>query len=117
MMKCDKCGAPVKFREQHPIGLAPRYDESDAAAKKFRELLEMMKTDENDVKNALCIIINNVLLSEKALNKTEILLTELIEAAKPFTSGYIVDETSSTVPMMETLKSVISKVEKYLSLP
>ena len=28
-MKCDKCGAPVKYREQHQIGLAPRYDDSE----------------------------------------------------------------------------------------
>ena len=25
-MKCDKCGAPVKYREQHQIGLAPVFD-------------------------------------------------------------------------------------------
>ena len=25
-MKCDKCGAPVKYREQHSIGLSPVFD-------------------------------------------------------------------------------------------
>ena len=25
-MKCDKCGAPVTYREHHPIGLPARYD-------------------------------------------------------------------------------------------
>ena len=35
------------------------------------------------------------------------ILRELIDAAKPFTSGDVVDETSGTIPLMERLEDAI----------
>ncbi len=44
----------------------------------------------------------------------EELLRELIEAARPFTSGDTVTETSGTIPLMEALEDVIEKAEAWL---
>lgn len=38
----------------------------------------------------------------------------LIAAAKPFTDGNIVDETSGTIPLMEELRKAIEAAEKAI---
>ena len=58
--------------------------------------------------------INNVKVYPRALSQAEILLTELISDAKPFTSGDTVDETGGTILLMEQLQETIDKIEKYL---
>lgn len=40
------------------------------------------------------------------------ILRELIEAARPFTSGDTVDETSGTIPKMDRLEQAIDDAEK-----
>ena len=45
----------------------------------------------------------------------EKILRELIEAARPFTSGNTVDETSGTIPLMERLSEAIRNAEKALN--
>jgi hypothetical protein len=42
-------------------------------------------------------------------------LQELIEAAKPFTSGDVVDETTGTIPLMTVLQAAIDAAETALS--
>lgn len=42
------------------------------------------------------------------------LLRELIESARPFTSGDTVDETCGTIPLMARLKKAIEAAEKKL---
>ncbi len=42
----------------------------------------------------------------------EAILIELIDAAKPFTSGDIVDETTGTIPLMERLERAIDEAEE-----
>jgi hypothetical protein len=41
-------------------------------------------------------------------------IKELIEAAKPFLSGYTVDETTGTFPLMERLEEAIDAVEEEM---
>ncbi len=41
-------------------------------------------------------------------------IKELIEAAKPFLSGDVVDETSGTIPLMDRLENAIDAVEEEL---
>ena len=41
-------------------------------------------------------------------------IKRLIEAAKPFTNGNIVDETSKTIPLMEELEKAIEAAQKAL---
>lgn len=41
-------------------------------------------------------------------------LKELIDAARPFTSGDIVDELCATVPLMERLESAIKAAEEVI---
>lgn len=40
-MNCDKCGAPVTYRENHPIGLPPRYDMSEQLKAKDERIKEL----------------------------------------------------------------------------
>jgi hypothetical protein len=42
------------------------------------------------------------------------ILAALIAAAKPFTSGDVVDETSGTIPLMEALQKAIDAAEKAI---
>ena len=42
------------------------------------------------------------------------LIRGLILAAKPFLSGDVVDETSGTIPLMETLEDAIESMEAIL---
>jgi hypothetical protein len=42
-------------------------------------------------------------------------LRQLIEAAKPFTSGDVVTETSGTIPLMEALERAIHEAEDSLN--
>lgn len=41
-------------------------------------------------------------------------IEDLIAAAKPFTSGDVVDETSGTIPLMEALRKAIEQMQKRL---
>lgn len=45
-------------------------------------------------------------------NITKKVLQELIQAAEPFTSGNIVDETDGTIPLMERLEKAIKKAKE-----
>ena len=42
-------------------------------------------------------------------------IKRLIEAAKPFTSGDVVDELSSTIPLMDELEEAIAEAERKLN--
>ena len=42
-------------------------------------------------------------------------LEELIEAAEPFTSDEVVDETTGTIPLMERLEEAIEQAENILN--
>jgi hypothetical protein len=42
------------------------------------------------------------------------IVAALIAAAKPFTSGDVVDETSGTIPLMEELRKAIEAAEREL---
>ena len=42
------------------------------------------------------------------------ILEALIAAAKPFTSDDVVDETSGTIPLMESLRKAIAAAEREL---
>lgn len=48
-MECEECGAPVGFREHHPIGLPPsfRYSELVTAWEEYKQSL-MEKYPAND---------------------------------------------------------------------
>lgn len=50
------------------------------------------------------------------MNKMEKVLRALIEAAEPFTSGDIVDETGGTLPLMRALEEAIEQAKVFLSL-
>ena len=42
------------------------------------------------------------------------ILRDLIEAARPFTSGDVVDETCGTMPLMEALENAIEQAQELL---
>jgi hypothetical protein len=50
----------------------------------------------------------------RELSACEVILIELMKAAKPFTSGDIVTETMGTIPLMERLEEAIDEAEKLL---
>jgi len=47
--------------------------------------------------------------------KLKTVLEELIEAAEPFASGDIVDETSGTIPLMNRLERAIDRAGELLA--
>jgi hypothetical protein len=53
----------------------------------------------------------------KLLKECKEILVELIDAARPFTSGDIVDETDGTIPIMERLEVAIERAESIINAP
>lgn len=49
---------------------------------------------------------------EQLLKECKSILHELAEAATPFTSGNIVDETNGTTPLMERLDRAIERAKE-----
>lgn len=47
-------------------------------------------------------------------NQPDTIIQELIDAAEPFTSGDVVDEISSTIPLMERLKKAMIKAKEQI---
>ena len=43
-----------------------------------------------------------------------IVVEDLIESARPFLDGNVVDETTGTLPLMEKLEQAINKTEEIL---
>ena len=84
-------------------GLVPIYDEPG-----FTSPIFTVSTPE-EVKKKLYILEEIGLLKDSKL-----ILENLVNASRPFTSGDIVDETSGTIPLMKRLKSAIERAEKLL---
>lgn len=84
-------------------GLAPIYDEPGFASPIF------VVSTPAEVKEKLRIL-NEVNL----LKDSELILENLVNASRPFTSGDIVDETSGTIPLIDRLKSAIKRAESLL---
>ena len=63
--------------------------------------------------------MRNLLATVKDLEHDIIIFAEVVEelrdAAKPFTSGDIVDETTGTIPLMERLEVAIKRVDDFMS--
>ena len=47
-------------------------------------------------------------------DKEKELVNNLIEAAKPFLSGDVVDELTATIPLMENLEKAIKELEELI---
>ena len=47
-------------------------------------------------------------------DKELILVNNLIEAAKPFLSGDVVDELTTTIPLMEELEKSINELQEVI---
>ena len=45
----------------------------------------------------------------------EKIIKRLVKAAKPFTSGDVVDETDGTIPLMEELEEAIAEIESQIN--
>jgi hypothetical protein len=56
--------------------------------------------------------VENIGETMKSIRET---LQALIEAAKPFTSGDVIDETTGTIPLLEALQAAIDAAEAALS--
>lgn len=48
---------------------------------------------------------------DHALSQQEVIMAELIQAAKPFLSGDVVDETDGTLPLMDRLGRAIKQAK------
>jgi len=84
-------------------GLAPIYDESGFASPVFTA------STTEEVKRKL-----RALEEANLLKDSQLILENLVNASRPFTSGNIVDETSGTIPLMGRLKSAIKKAKSLL---
>lgn len=42
-------------------------------------------------------------------------IQDLVAAAKPFTNGNVVDETTGTIPLMERLQQAIEQVAEFIT--
>ena len=54
-------------------------------------------------------------MTEKYSNRLESMLIEMVEAASPFTSSDIVDETCGTIPLTERLEAAILAAKNILN--
>ncbi len=70
-MKCDKCGAPTKYMDKHPIGLPPRYDTSeiDQLQAELKELMEYKLIFDDDTALKHVVILRDEIKVLKAENK------------------------------------------------
>ena len=84
-------------------GLGPIYDEPGFALPIFTV------STAKEVKTKLQLLEEIGLLKDSKL-----ILENLINASRPFTSGDVVDEVSTTVPLIERLKSAIKRAEELL---
>lgn len=84
-------------------GLASIYDEPGFAFPIF------VASTPEEVKKKL-----RILEELNLLKNSKLILENLVDASRPFTSGDAVDETSGTVLLMKRLKSAIEKAELLL---
>lgn len=60
--------------------------------------------------------ISNIETFNHVLSPKDIIMLELIQAAEPFTSGDVVDEVSTTIPLMERLEKAIIKAREIINV-